>query len=376
MRHLLTVTALALGLSFSSCDNNRNSDSAALPATIDMERNIGAESSGPLQVSDLAYTQLSGDSAVAFFKRARIIDVVGDTAVLLDENPAESRLIMFDISDGRYLGQISHRGSGPGEYRVILGAFVDGADGSVLLPDFDRPVVNVYSLATDSLLGIIDREPVMSPIEPTGGVESCINVAKPSPEGLDIIQYDGRYNRIDSISIPGFRGGNFTTVWCNAGTQGVFMPCDTLYALQPGDMMPLAVLKSGKYAMTPQAEEEVMMKIMTTGADEIELLKPYILVRDIQTGGGKMLLTTMYDGVKHSDIYSLADGSLLYRNAYDTLDKPSRIVVTDGNGRTVNVERVMVKGDKWYGIVSEEDAASSGGTSPENTNCAFVSFTL
>lgn len=376
MRHLLTVTALTLGLSFTSCDNSNNSDTAALPATIDMAQNIDAESTGPLQVSNLAYSQLSADSAAAFFKRARIIDVVGDTAVLLDDNPGAERLIMFDISDGRYLGQINHRGSGPGEYRIILGAFVDGADGSVILPDFDRPVVNVYSLATDSLLAIIDREPVMSPIEPTGGVESCINVAKPSPEGLDIIQYDSRYNRIDSISIPGFRGGNFTIVWCNAGTQGVFMPNDTLYTLQPGNMMPLAVLQSGKYAMTPQAEEEVMMKIMTTGADEIELLKPYILVRDIQTGGDKMLLTTMYNGVKHSDIYSLADGSLLYRNVYDTLEKPSRIVVTDGNGRNVNVESVMVKGDKWYGVVSEDDAAALAGSSPENTNCGIVSFTL
>lgn len=376
MRHLLTVTALTLGLSFTSCDNSNNSDTAALPATIDMAQNIDAESTGPLQVSNLAYSQLSADSAAAFFKRVRIIDVVGDTAVLFDDNPGAERLIMFDISDGRYLGQINHRGSGPGEYRIILGAFVDGADGSVILPDFDRPVVNVYSLATDSLLAIIDREPVMSPIEPTGGVESCINVAKPSPEGLDIIQYDSRYNRIDSISIPGFRGGNFTTVWCNAGTQGVFMPNDTLYTLQPGNMMPLAVLQSGKYAMTPQAEEEVMMKIMTTGADEIELLKPYILVRDIQTGGDKMLLTTMYNGVKHSDIYSLADGSLLYRNVYDTLEKPSRIVVTDGNGRNVNVESVMVKGDKWYGVVSEDDAAALAGSSPENTNCGIVSFTL
>ena len=186
-----------------SCNRSDNNGAGSVP-DINLLENASAASSDALSVSKFTKTQLSGDSADAFFKDASILDVAGDTVVLLENTPAMSRLIMFDLKTGNYIGQVNHRGQGAGEYRLILGAFVNDNDGTVLLPLFDKPTVYKYSLADDSLLSTIEREPVMTMMPPIGGVNTCINVAVPSPEGLTIRQYNSGYERIDSVSIAGF----------------------------------------------------------------------------------------------------------------------------------------------------------------------------
>ena len=348
----------------------REKETIGATPSLDLTGNISVDASSALPVKDLAYVQLNGDSATAFFKNAVIIDVVGDTAVLLEKDPSMSRLIMYNVNSGNYLGEINHRGQGPGEYRVILGAFVNGKDGSVLLPNFDNPSVYKYSLAADTLMATIDRNMAMSMIEPVGGTGSAINVAAPAPDGLNVLQYDGNYALIDSIEVEGFHGGNFNLLWANAGNVGVFMMADTLYTFVPGAMQPLAILKRGNYALTPEQDQEVTMKVIMDGADEIEALKPYILARDVQLTDGKMLLTTMYDGHKYSDVYDMNNGSLIYRNKYSRLSTPSDIVVSGSDGKTIEVERLFAKEGKWYGIVSEDNVAAG------SPNCAFVSFSL
>ena len=167
----------AITLLLASCSKDK--ETMCETPTLSLGSNASAESSSPLVVKDLTVAQLNGDSASAFFKNASIIDVFGDTAVLLENDPNMSRLILYGIKDGRYLGDINHRGQGPGEYRVILGAFVDERDGSVLLPNFDNPSVYKYLLSTDSLEATLQRDMVMSMIEPIGGVSTAINVAAP-----------------------------------------------------------------------------------------------------------------------------------------------------------------------------------------------------
>ncbi len=153
------------------------------------------------------------------------------------------------------------------------------------------------------------------------------------------------------------------------------MIADTIYTLTPGTLNPLAITPRGDKAVTPEAEGELMMKLYD-GGNEIELLKPYILIRDIQHTGDKMLITTMNDATKHSDLYDLRSGDLLYRNSYSELAKPS-VVIVEGNGhKALPVERLFAKNGVWYGIVSEETAAEISGTPAADTNCALVTFRL
>lgn len=343
---------------------------------INLAANRNTETSTPLKVADLNYTQLSSDSTAAFFSKAKILDIVGDTAVLLEDNFQTSRLLMFNLNDGKYLGEINHMGQGPGEYRRIFSAFVDRKNKSVVVPDFDRPVVNRYSLTDGSLISTTEREPIMMQIEPTGSAETCINVAVPGSDGLTIRQYNGNFAPTDSIDLPGFNGGNFSTLWANAGDQGILMVADTLYAVAPSSLQPVAVLSRGEYTITPETDQEIMMRIMSSGESELEILKPYMLVRDIQMTGGKLLATTMHNGVKNSDIYDLSDGRLIYRNRYEELQKPSSVTVQSPDNHTIIADQLFGKDGVWYGIVSEENTEASADAAPGSTNCAIVSFKL
>lgn len=316
-------------------------------------------------------TPLADDVSEAFFKDASIIDVLGDTVILLENTSNTSRLVMFDLQNGNYLGEINHRGQSPGEYRMILGAFVNDNDGSVLIPNFDMSYVYQYSLAKDSLLSTIEREEFMTMLPPIGGVESCINMALMSPDGLIVRQYNSGYERIDSILIPDFRGGSFNTLWDNAGNNGVFMMADTLYTLVPGELRQLAILSRGDYALTPEKDEEITMNVIMNGDDELELLKPFILVRNVQYTDGKMLLTTMTNGVKHSDLYDLTTGDMLYRSIYNRLSKPSCITLKDDSGNTLEIERLFAKDGKWYGILNGDESSID-----EDANDVIVRFEM
>lgn len=368
----ITCLFAAQVLLLASCANGKMVTESTPVLTLDSD--VSAPESSPLSVKDLSVVRLDGDSASAFFKNASIIDVVGDTAVLLENDPAMSRLILYDLKDGRFLGEINHRGQGPGEYRVILGAFVNERDGSVLLPNFDSPSVYKYSLSSDSLEATFQRDNVFSMIEPVGGVRTAINVAVPSSEGLKVYQYDADYKLMDSVIVEGFRGGNFNMLWKNAGTHGVFMIADTLYSLMPGVLQPAAVLRRGDYALTPEKDREATMKAMS-GGDEMELLKPYILVRDIQYTGGKMLVTTMHDGKKHSDLYDLDNGKLLHRSTYERLSLPNLIAVEGKDGSSIKVRSLFAKDGRWYGLLDEESMTENAADAVDE-NCSIVGFSI
>lgn len=370
MKNIFFTMVMLLFCMVISCNHEKNDDAGSVP-TIDLLRNEGIGNSDALAVNNMTLTQLASDTNEVSFMNATIIDVVGDTVILLDGNPDASRLVMFDLRNGNYLGQVNHRGEGPGEYRMILGAFVNGADGSVLIPNFDTEWVYSYSLADDSLLSTIEREPVKTMVPPIGGVETCINAAVQLPDGLTIDQYNSEYEKVDSIFIPGFIEGNFNMVWENAGNNGVFMIADTLYALAPGELQKLAVLSRGDKALTNKEDEKISEAVIMNNADEKELLKPYILVRNVQYTDGKMLLTTMYNGVKHSDLYDMTNGDMLYRSTYDTLSKPNCVVVKDDSGKSIEVERLFAKDGKWYGLLNESENES-----PEEAKNVIISFEM
>lgn len=368
MKHSFIAAVALMGLIATSCNGGKEAAGDQTPV-VDLNANASAETSPAIKVADFSCAQLASDTTAAFFKKATILDVVGDTVVILENDFEESRLILFSLSDGRYLGQVSHRGQGPGEYNLIAGAFVDANDGTVLLPNLNTPAVYKYALANDSLVATIEREAVMTQSFPVGGTSTCINVAIQKPDGLTIAQYDAAYQRVDSVMIPGFCGSNFS-LFGNAGVKGIIMDADTLYTLAPGALQPVAILSRGDHALTYEAEGELMMKVME-GADDKELLKPYMLVRDVQFTDGKMLVTSMFDGVKHSDLYNLADGSLVYRSTYDQLSKPSCITVETADGKTVEVESLFAKDGKWYGLLGEDAEGAD-----VNANSSIISFTF
>lgn len=153
------------------------------------------------------------------------------------------------------------------------------------------------------------------------------------------------------------------------------MDADTLYTLLPGVLHPTAILSRGDFALTAERDRELTMKAMD-GANELELVKPFILVRDVQFTDGKMLITTMHEGAKHSDLYDLAGGKLLYRSSYDQLSLPSCVAVEDADGTRHIVQSLFAKNGKWYGLVDVESQPTESTIDTTEQNFAVVSFAL
>ena len=350
---------------FASCSSSNTAADPESVATIDLT--VPSQYSGePLAADNLAAVVLDSEKQEAFFSRAVISDVIGDT-ILIHENGRDSRVIEFSTSTGKYLGQINHRGQGPEEYRVMLSAIADPSTGTLLIPLIDRPAVLAYTLATDSFAGEKSYIPAMRPSPALGGVSSCINIPDMRPEGLIFMQYDGNFASVDSIVMEGFIPGNVSTYMGTADNKGVIMVADTLYNIMPGHLEQAVILSRGDKGITFDQEGDIMRKAIQEGADETELMKPYIIVRDIQTTGNHIAVTTMRDGAKTTAIYRLSDGSLLYSNTYPDLSKKSCLTV-NVDGKPVAVENIFARNGHWYGLADESADGS--------TNNILVSFTL
>lgn len=101
-----------------------------------------------------------------------------------------------------------------------------------------------------------------------------------------------------------------------------------------------------------------------------------MLVRNVRIDDNKMLLTTMFDAAKTSDLYDLTTGQLISRSKYEDLSVPSRMTVKGDNDKTVTVERLFAKDGKWYGIVSEDNAPQTEEAPSDNTNYSIISFSI
>lgn len=110
-----------------------------------------------------------------------------------------------------------------------------------------------------------------------------------------------------------------------------------------------------------------MRQAIEGGADEVELMRPYIIVRDIQTTGNHIAVTTMHDRAKTTAIYRLSDGALLCSKTYPELSKKSSINLMIG-GKPVTVDNLFARNGHWYGIADGESDGS--------TNSTLVSFDI
>lgn len=330
--------------------------------------------SGPLKANRLTITQLDSENPDALFSKGTITDIVGDTIVILDGMPFATRLVMYNVNTGEYLGQINHIGHGPGEYRIITAAFIDGQNQSVIIPDYDKPIANVFSLKNDSLIAVLDRPDISSLLDPIGNITDGINISMYRNDTLSIIKCNGSYAAIDTLMIPDFKGNNFSKCWLGSGGKGYIINADTLYRIDPSIITPIAVINCGEYTLTANKIQEVMDKIFNTDISEPEILSPFILIRDIVVSDDMLLLTTMHANEKNSDLYDLKTGQLLYRNKYSDLSILNHIAIATDENDEIEVENLYEKDGMWYGIA--RDSNKSAEAISYDSNYRIVTFSL
>ena len=375
MRSLLL--SLCFCILFLSCNTKVSYESGDV-IDLDLEKNLVFSNKGYLKPQDLRMILLDDKNPDSFFSNAGILDVVGDTILLLDNDFIPTKILMFNLKDGNYLGQINHQGEGPGEYRLIFGAFADASQQSVLIPDIDRPYVYNYSLKNDSLLQVYERENIMLRLQPIGNVKTSINIGEINNEGLKIIQYNSKFEKIDSILLKGFQGVPFITMWAQSGINGIIFKEDTISVIDRGQLRPMVSLNMGKYELKEKEAVETLERMIESSEPDSELLKNlsnYIILKDVQFTDENILLTYDFDNKKYSDLYDLRNGKILNRFEGDKTT-PNIIFLDLADGHTLKAERIFTKGNVWYGIADESETGKVMKTEPGNSQSMIVSFKI
>ena len=330
---------------------------------LDIEKNIGFKNSKNLKPDDLKIVQLEKGNSDFDFKNSRILDVSGDTVFMLNNDFISTKIIMFSLSTGKYIGSINHQGEGPGEYRFIFGAFIDSKQQSVLIPDIDRPKVYEYSLTTDSLINSYERPDVSLRIQPIGNLITGVNFGEPSEEGLNILQCNSKFEVLDSLFIKDLLMIPFITIWAQSSTKGTIFSNDTLSVIDSGHLNPIVSINLGKYKLNETEARETIEGMIYSDEPDSEYLKRlnnFIIIRDFQFTDNNVLVTYIYGNNNYSDLYDMQSGKILNRfESEKDFNGLGRIVLENDTRLPLTVEKPFTKDSRWYGLSGINEPSES-----------------
>lgn len=373
LKKFLSLYILFLSVIFISC-NQKSAFSGDTLVCLDLEKNIGFKNSKNLNPEDLKIIPLTTCDSVIDLKTCRILDVAGDTVFMLNNEFIPTRILMFSLQSGKYLGDINHQGEGVGEYRFIFGAFVDSKNQTVLIPDIDRPLAYEYSLISDSLINTYDRPDLILRLQPIGNVNTGINLGEQEEEGLNILQCNSKFEIMDSLIVKGMKGAPFTTIWVQSGTDGIIFDNDTLSMIGKEHLSPIVTVNLGKYKLKDNDAINLYEGLINSDEPDAEYLKRlnnYIIVRDFQFTNDNILVTSIYEDSNYSDLYNIHTGEILNRfESEKNYNGSGRIVLENEDGLPMTVEKLFIKDNIWYGV------SNTSGISESTNEISIVKFRI
>ena len=353
MRNLIYLCILFVSAIFSSC-SQKAADSKESLVWLDLEKNLSFKNSKNLNPEDLKIIQLERCDSDLDLNKTRILDIAGDTIFLLNNDFIPTKILMFSLQNGKYLGDINHQGEGQGEYRLIFGAFVNSKQQNVLIPDIDRPVAYEYSLNSDSLINTYHRPDITLRLQPIGNIKECINLGEPKEEGLSILQCNSKFEVLDSLLLKGVRVIPFTTIWAQSGTNGIIFDRDTLSIIDRVHLTPVVAVNLGKYKLKEEKAIETIEGMIYSDEPDSEYLKRlnnYIIIKDFQFTEDNILVTSIYGDNNYSDLYNIHTGEILNRfESEKDFNSSGKIVIANQEGASLTVEKLFTKDNIWYGI--------------------------
>ena len=362
MKNLPSLCLLFVSGLFISCNQKADYSNNTLKC-LDLEKNLSFKNSKNLNPEDLKIIQLERCDSDLDLNKSRILDIAGDTVFLLNNNLIPTKILIFSLHNGKYLGEINHQGEGQGEYRFIFGAFVNSKKQTVLIPDIDRPLAYEYSLNSNSLVNTYDRPELNLRLQPIGNVNSGINFGEPKEEGLSILQCNSKFEVLDSLLLKGMRVIPFTTIWAQSGTEGIIFYQDTLAVIDREHLTPIVAVNLGKYKLNEEKAIETIEGMISSDEPDSEYLKRlnnYIIVKDFQFTEDNVLVTSIYGDNNYSDLYNIHTGELLNRfESEKDFNSSGKIVIANQEGVSLTVEKLFTKDNIWYGISNTKGISES-----------------
>lgn len=356
------------GFMFASCGSKHEKDDVPV---YDLSAAIKSPRLQKLKIEDIKFTTLDTVANALFGYQAKIIDVIGDTLILRDSRDlAEDRLLLFTLSDGKLIGEINHKGQGPGEYRWLDNVYVDRGTKEVVLNSPDR-VAYRYTLS-DSLVSTYHHNiPTVKRLT-KGSLANGINFYEEDDKGFIIRQVNKDFVLTDSIMVDGYPLGYLSGDLINFGDEGAITMVDTLYLLKPGRLEKTAIFSRGGKTITPEIEKE--LSNMSDYEKRMEKQREYISLSEGIIPEGDVVMINYYSGeAQYLDFYRRNDGKLLthipvlWSNGHEKAGMEVKY-----EDSIFYVRPQFARDGRWYAIIPDSELAESDG----DGNGAIISFTL
>lgn len=324
-----------------------------------------------LKVGDVRFTALDTVSNAMFGERATIEGVIGDTVVLRDHGDGIDRLLLFNLSNGKLLGEINHMGQGPGEYTWLDNVYIDRNAQEVVL-NTPYPVAHRYTLS-DSLVTTYRHNMPITKQLTKGSLEKGVNFYEENDDGFIIRQAKGDFIQTDSIVVNGYTLGYLSGEFAQFGDEGAITMVDTLYILKPGRLEKAAIFHRGGKTITPEIEKELNGMPVP---DRLEKQSEYInLLGTIIPEGNLVMVAFSYgaDNATYMDFFRKDDGELLtHIPMHWGEDEDTQGMAVEYEGSTLYVRPMFAQDGRWYAIVPESQVPGAD----KDGNAAIISFTL
>ena len=364
-----TTSILSAAL-LTACNSNNDNKSVV---SFDLARASQTEQFNNLKIKDFKYVALDTVSKALLGERAMIESIAGDTVIISDNL---EKVLLFTLSDGKMIGEINHKGQGPGEYSWLDHIYVDRQAREVVLntPNnfahrytFSDSLVNTYHYDTPSTMRLS-----------IGSLSKGINMYEQRESGFVIHQLDKNFQQTDSIVIDGYKLGYRSGSFSNLGDEGVITIVDTLYTIKPGKLEKLAILDRDGKTITPEIEEELnqMMQVDFEGA--MKKQNEYInLLGWFASDNDEMEVTYQLGETTFFDFFRMNDGKLLAHLQLSDTRADKKGLPVEYEGSTLYLNPIFCQDGIWYAVIPE-NATIEAEKDADNVICnaAIASFRL
>ncbi|MDE6265249.1 MAG: 6-bladed beta-propeller [Paramuribaculum sp.] len=344
--------------------------------TIDLASAVEGEPVNHLKATDVVYTPLDTAAAAMFSELGNIVGLAGDTVIIHDMNDSEDRLILFTLADGKMVGQINHKGNGPGEYQWIEAVYIDRPAHEVVI-NTPYGVAHRYTMDDKYIDSKHYTPPYKSIRLSIGSLDDCINMYGEFDGGFFIHQYDRDFTKIDSIKVDGYKLGYRSGIFQTVGEYAILSMVDTLYSITPGKLEKFAIIDRKGKTITPEIEEE-FNKMMRSDRESARNMQAQNITLDyIMIDNDYIIIPSFYNNANSYDIFRRSDGALLTHIPYSWEEENKVGFEFEYSGAKMRVLPRFTQDGRWYAIIGEEQAVGPNGEPNDgDLNAAIVSFKL